>query len=215
MNRAYPSNKVIVVDDDKHAIDQFRRVLEPVGFAVEAHESAEDLLDNNNSTRAACLIIEEDLPGESGLELQRRLCAQRVRSPIIFVSRDGHTRTVVKAIKNGAVDYLKKPVLDGTLRQAVHRAVQADQQSQRADRGHLQLESRLERLSMRQREVLPLICHGKTNRQIAVELGICHKTVWRHRRCVLQKLGAKGEVELMWLFHQHPRLLSWVAPSEG
>ncbi|MBC8873542.1 MAG: response regulator transcription factor [Planctomycetes bacterium] len=213
--RAYPSGKVIVVDDDKHAVDQCRRVLESVGFAVRAYESAEEYLDSNNSSRAACLIIEEDLPGASGLELQRRLCAQPIHPPIIFVSRHGHIPTVVKAIKSGADDYLKKPMLDGTLRQAVHRAVQGDRQRHRAGRGHSQLESRLEQLSPRERDVLPLICHGKTNRQIAAEFGICYQTAWRHRRCVLQKLGVKGEVELMWLFHQHPTLLSWVAPTEG
>lgn len=213
--RTHPSGTVIVVDDDKHAVDQCRRVLESVGFAVRAYESAEEYLDSNNSSRAACLIVEEDLPGASGLELQRRLCTQPVRPPHVFLSRDGHIPTVVKAIKSGAVDYLKKPVLDGTLRQAVHRAVQTHWQRQRAGRGHSQLESRLERLSAREREVLPLICHGKTNRQVAAELGICNQTAWRHRRCVLQKLGAKGEVELMWLFHEHPALLSWVALTEG
>ena len=123
MSMSDPDDSVCVVDDDRDAIDWIRHSLELRGFVVDAYESAEDFLSNRESTRTSCLILEAALPGATGLELQEELLSQGLCPPTIFVTRDSDPRSCVRAIKNGAIDYLTKPVEKHTLLRLVRQAV--------------------------------------------------------------------------------------------
>jgi FixJ family two-component response regulator len=135
--------------------------------------------------------------GMSGLELQERLASEPLHPPIVMVTGHGDVPMAVRAVKNGAVDFLEKPFNDQVLLDAVHRAFELDaiqrgEASQRAD-----IEQRLSRLTRREREVLDQIAAGKRNKVIAADLGISQSTVEAHRAKVMEKLEAHSLSEVM------------------
>jgi RNA polymerase sigma factor (sigma-70 family) len=196
-----PGGEVFIVDDDKASIARIRGVLQPAGYLTEAYESAEDFLASYDAARVSCLILEAKLPGISGLELQQRLRTQGEHLQIVFVTRDKDVQSAVTALKNGATDYLEKPVNHGELLRAVREAIEADRHRRRDDRERAVLKSRLGRLTPRENEVTTLLFDGKTIKQIASKLGITFQTVSKHRSRVLDKLEAASDVDLVriWL----------------
>ncbi len=214
MDSADSNTTVVVVDADCMAIDRLRCVLQPAGFVVEAYESAEAFLGNCDPSRADCLIIEAELPGMSGFELQERLLARGRRCPVVFVDGRADLPAVVEAIRKGASDYLEKPVKQSNLLAAVREAIDAGRRRRRLDQEHSVLKSRLQRLTEREREVMHLLCDCKSGKQIAYRLGISAKTAWRHCSRVLDKLELKNEIELVRLSINHPFLRTWPSCEE-
>ena len=187
-----------VVDDDASFRAAMSRVLSASGFRVALYESAQQLLDAPPvGTAAGCILLDVQMAGLSGLQLQDRLTELGNMLPIIFLTGHGDIPTSVRTIKAGAQDFLTKPVsrvkLLETIRSALDRYGELHAQNLRVDA----LRSRVARLSPREREVFNLVVSGKRNKQIAHELGASERTIKAHRHEVMEKCEVRSLAELV------------------
>lgn len=187
---------VFIVDDDV-------RVREALGELLASHDmraitfgSAGDYVHAEKPDVPACLILDVELPDINGLDLQRQI-AEGGHPPIVFITGHGDIPSSVRAIKDGAVDFLTKPFSDEDLMKAVEAAIAQDMAA-RSVRAELEtLRRRYLELTPREREVLPLVVSGLLNKQAAVELGISEVTLQLHRRNVMQKMAAASLADLV------------------
>lgn len=188
---------VFIVDDDNEVREAIGLLMDSVGLASERYDSAWAYLACFDPARPGCLVLDVRMRHMSGLELQERLAEEPIHPPIIIITGHGDVPMAVRAVKNGAVDFIEKPFNDQALLDAVHRALDIDAEQ----RGHAEeisdINERLERLTKREREVLEQIIDGKRNKVIAVDLGISQSTVEAHRAKVMEKLEARSLSELM------------------
>ncbi|HTP50249.1 MAG TPA: response regulator [Anaeromyxobacteraceae bacterium] len=189
--------RVCVVDDDP----AFRRTLEgflrAAGLEVETFGSPGEFLARPSGPATACLVLDLQMPGMSGLELQEALAGAAATLPIVFVSGTADVRSSVKAMRSGAADFLEKPFDGAELLQAIERAV-ARGAAERAERqSRAEGRSLLERLTPRERQVCDLVAQGLLNKQIAALMGTSEHTVKVHRAHALQKLGANSVPDLV------------------
>ncbi|MBR1279891.1 response regulator transcription factor [Bradyrhizobium sp. AUGA SZCCT0283] len=189
---------VYVVDDDTSFRTAIQRRLKVAGYEVETYSSAELLLDRVPAAeRPGCILLDVQMPGLSGLELQSRLIELGSNLPIVFVTGHADTPTTVRAIKAGAEDFLTKPASSEQLIGAIERAL-ARYESARSQRSKLDsILSHLARLTPRERQVFDLVVRGKINKQIATELGTTERTVKAHRHEVMEKMQAHSLAELV------------------
>jgi len=188
---------VHIVDDDASVTKSLARLLRSAGLDSVAYSSAEAFLGASRPAGPGCLLLDLQLPGTTGLELQATLRAARIDLPIVFLSGHGDIPASVRAMKGGAVDFLTKPVDDEELLAAVRRALERDAAARKAG-AHLQaIREHLAGLTDREREVMRCIISGALNKQIAAHLGIAEKTVKVHRARVLEKMGGVPLAELV------------------
>ncbi|MGA7813336.1 response regulator transcription factor [Caballeronia sp.] len=193
MSQATP--RVFIVDDDERVRCALARLLRASGYHVEDFESAEAFLNGADLTSApACLVLDLQMPGMTGLEVQRKL---NELLPIVFLTAHGDVSTSVDAMKAGALDFLTKPVCESLLLAAIDRAlkracIECAKRSQRAE-----IEERLNHLTRREREVMALVLTGRLNKQVASDLGAAEKTIKIHRARVMEKMKARSIVELV------------------
>jgi FixJ family two-component response regulator len=187
---------VFVVDDDPRVRDALTTLLASAGLEVAAFASATAFLEADKPDTPACLLLDLDLPDISGLELQKELL-ERQAPPIVFLTGHGDIPSSVKAMKAGAVEFLSKPVGDDELLTAIDAAIALDRtaRSQRAELS--ELKRRYERLTPREREVLPYVVAGLANKVTASELGTSVVTIAIHRGHIMQKMGARSLAELV------------------
>jgi RNA polymerase sigma factor (sigma-70 family) len=193
------ASTVFLVDDDASVRKALTRLVRSAGYDAEAFASARDFLDNSRlgARGAACLVLDVRMPGLSGLELQHELQAANALLPIIFITGHGDIPMSVKAMKDGAVDFLPKPVKDKVLLEAIERAL-ARADHERVQRLELEdIQRRLDSLTPREREVMALVVRGLLNKQIANELGTVEKTVKVHRARVMEKMEAQSLADLV------------------
>jgi FixJ family two-component response regulator len=190
---------VFIVDDAREVRMGLSRVLGAAGYHVRAFESAERFMSEQDVEAPGCLLLDVCMPGLSGIELQRSLVGSPGARPIIFLTGMGDIQTSVHAMKEGAVDFLTKPIDDSRLFEAVEQALRldAEQRLERAIRGMIQ--QRLETLTPRERQVMTQVIRGRLNKQIAAGLGTGEKTVKVHRARVMSKMGARSVAELVQL----------------
>lgn len=191
-----PEPTVFVVDDDEAMRKSLRRLMESVGLAVETHSSADGFLDSYDPARPGCLILDIRMPGMSGLELQDRLGTDRIHIPVIIISAHGDVEKVVRAMKSGALDFIKKPYKGKVLLTRIREALQLDRRIRREEAERADVAARLARLTPREREVMALLVIGKPAKRIAFELGLSRKTVDVHRGHVMTKMQVDSLVEL-------------------
>lgn len=189
---------VHVVDDDASFRTAVERRLKLAGYEVATYSSAQDLLERlPGGDGPGCILLDVQIPGLSGPQLQSHLTGLGSTLPIVFVTGYADTATTVRAIKAGAEDFLTKPVSSEQLLDALARALirqQADQ-IQRTKLSLLQM--RLKSLTPRERQVFELIVRGKINKQIAHELGTAERTVKAHRHQVMEKMQVQSLAELV------------------
>lgn len=187
---------VFVVDDDSRVRDALTTLLGSAGLEVAAFASATAFLEADKPDAPACLLLDLDLPDISGLELQKELL-ERQAPPIVFLTGHGDIPSSVKAMKAGAVEFLSKPVGDDELLCAIDAAIALDRaaRSQRAELS--ELKRRYERLTPREREVLPYVVAGLANKVTASELGTSVVTIAIHRGHIMRKMGARSLAELV------------------
>jgi RNA polymerase sigma factor (sigma-70 family) len=191
---------VFLLDEDVRARRDLATSLAGSGFKVWEFSSAESFLARPLNMRPACLVLDYQLPGLSGLELQKMLGSSAVS--IVFVAAGGDVPTVVEAMKSGAVDFLAKPVDPEQLVAAVTRGLE---QSARAESDrvlHDVFAKRIDRLTPREREVVIRLIRGLSNREIATELGAAEKTVKVHRGRAMAKLEVGSVAELVRLIER-------------
>jgi len=191
--------RVWIVDDDAGVQAALARLLRATALAVETFGSGPALLERLEQTRPHCLVLDLALPGLNGLDLFRLLHERGQPIPVVFVTGEGDVTSSVQAMKEGAVDYLQKPVDADALLSAVMRGLAQDAEWRQA-RERIQAASQLlATLTPREHEVLLHVATGKSNKRIAAELGTAEKTVKVHRGRVMHKLGAASIVDLVHL----------------
>jgi FixJ family two-component response regulator len=197
--RPSPSSTVFIVDDDASVRRALTRLIKSAGYPVQAFASARDFLEywRANDQNPGCLVLDVRMPGLSGLDLQHELQAANTLLPIIFITGHGDIPMSVKAMKQGAVDFLPKPVTDKDLLRAIEQALARASHDHAERLESEEIQSRLTRLTPREREVMTLVVGGLLNKQIAFELGTVEKTVKVHRARVIQKMKVQSLAELV------------------
>ncbi len=191
------SATVYVVDDDVSMRRSLGRLLRSLGYRVEAFFSGESFLEHRRDARPACAVVDLRMPGIDGLELAARLRAAGDELPLIYVTGHGDVASSVRAMKDGAIDFLTKPFDVQVLQVAIQRALDQDTLA-RASREALEaLSQRFDALTPREREVCELVAEGLLNKQVADRLGTTEKTVKVHRARVMDKLGARSVADLV------------------
>jgi FixJ family two-component response regulator len=184
-----------VVDDDMLFRNAMARILRSSGYQTALYESGDDFLTKLPVSDAGCILLDLQMVGVNGFELQERLTKAGNVLPIIFLSAHGDVRAGVHAIKAGAEDFLPKPVCGEALLQCVERALARNaEQRQRQERLNA-MRNLAASLTPREGEVFALVVRGKLNKQIAHELGTTVRTIKAHRQSAMDKLGAKSVVE--------------------
>ena len=187
-----------VVDDDASFRIAIERWLKLAGYEVATYETAQQLLDQLPAAGAAgCILLDVQIPGLSGPELQGRLIELGSTVPIVFLTGHADTATTVRAIKAGAEDFLTKPVASQQLIDTIERALK-HQEDARGPRGRLDsFRYLLSSLTPRERQVFEWVVRGKINKQIAYELGTTERTVKAHRHQVMEKMQVQSLAELV------------------
>ena len=188
---------IFVVDDDAAVRRSLTRLLCSVGWNAEAFASADDLLERAPITGPGCLLLDVQMPGMTGIELQARMAEAGISLPVVFLSGKGDIPMSVHAIKHGAVDFLVKPVEEAVLFQALDQAIRRQAAEAAILQNHDSIMARLALLSAREREVLEKVLQGRLNKQVAFDLGIAEKTVKAHRGRVMEKMEAHTVAELV------------------
>ena len=190
-------SKVHIVDDDDDTRKGTARLMAAAGFEARTYASAHEFLNAIEPDMTGCIILDVQLPDQSGLEVQTALATRAVTLPIVFVTGHGQIPETVRAIQRGAVDFLTKPVDGHVLVAAVERALAQDAAS-RAVHAHQQdLRLRYERLTPREREVFLHLIGGQLNKQVAADLQITERTIKMHRANIFQKLEVDSMAEMV------------------
>jgi two-component system response regulator FixJ len=197
MAKIDPEPTVFVVDDDESFGRSVRWLLESVSLKAALFATAREFLRAVRPGQTGCLVTDVRMPGMSGLELQQAMAARDIHLPVIVMTAHGDVDMAVRAMKDGAMDFIQKPFNDQVFLDLVQKAID-DSVCAEADRQRqAELRRRLDQLTPRERQVLELIVDGKTNKAIADALCISEKTVEAHRARVMDKTGARSLAELM------------------
>ncbi len=186
-----------IVDDDDSFRRAVSRLLEAAGFAVVAHASAAEFLLARPGQEPGCVLLDVEMPGLGGLDLQAALAKQGLALPIVFVTAHGDIPMAVQAVKTGAVDFLTKPVKQEALLHSVRAALARDAEQRRVQERTCRLRASFESLTPREREVFEQVTAGKLNKQIASELGTTERTIKAHRANIMEKMHVVSLAELV------------------
>ncbi|MCS7101942.1 MAG: response regulator [Burkholderiaceae bacterium] len=187
---------VYVVEDDRAVRESLELLLRLKGYLPRGFASGEEFLACSTLQRPACALLDVRLPGIDGLRLQRELRVRHPGLPTIVITAHGDVSTARTALREGAVDFLEKPIDEGDLLEAVSTALASDQRILQEARDREEIEARLQRLTAREREVFERITDGQHNREIAEEFGISPRTVEVHRARIMEKLRARRVADL-------------------
>jgi RNA polymerase sigma factor (sigma-70 family) len=192
-----PDPTVFVVDDDASIRDALSLLISLKGLRASVFTSAEDFLAVYDSSWRGCLLTDLKMSGMSGLELQTALRERGVTLPVVVLTAHGDVSTTRAALKNGAVDFLEKPVDDSVLVDVLMNAIRIDEERHRAGEQRAQVAARLGRLTSRERAVLELLAEGLQHREIAERLAISPRTVEVYKARMMEKLQCRTLAEVV------------------
>jgi FixJ family two-component response regulator len=187
---------VHVVEDDESSRVASLRLLRNAGYAVQLYSTASEFLAAP-PVGAGCIVLDLNLPGPSGLDLQEQLLSAENPLPIVFLTGAADVPKSVRAMKAGAVDFLTKPVDAPVLLAAVARAIARDMESRATRMRQAEVRTRYDRLTPREREVFAHLISGQLNKQVGFDLGISERTTKIHRHQVLEKMEADSIADLV------------------
>jgi FixJ family two-component response regulator len=192
-----PEPIVFVIDDDEMIRDGIQSLIRSIGLRAETFASARDFMLAQRPDAPSCLVLDVRMPGLSGLDLQLKLSEAHIHIPIVFLTGHGDIPMTVRAMKEGALEFLTKPVRGQDLLDAVQKAIVRDR-SLRKDRAEVSaIRNRFDLLTPRETEVLNLVVAGLLNKQIADQLGMSELTVKTHRAHVMEKTQADSLAHLV------------------
>ena len=188
---------IAVVDDDPSVRKGLERLIRSLGWQAETFASAQEFLDRPPAEMPSCLVLDLQLPGLSGLDLQKRMAEAGLDTPIVFLTGHGDIPATVKAMKGGAVEFLTKPVDEQDLLRAIQEAIELDRRTREKHADNQELRSRYDSLTARELEVMGQVISGLLNKQIAGELKITEDTVKFHRGHIMRKMQADSLADLV------------------
>lgn len=190
---------IFIVDDDEAIRSGLSMLLQSYGYGVEAFPSANAFLERCASPlpERFMAILDLSMPEMSGLELQTTLIERHIGVPTVFLSGEGDIPAAVHAVRNGAVDFVEKPVDTDLLMDRIDTALRRQDWQRENDTTANEIQARLDVLTAREREVLENLAAGKISKVIAHDLGISERTVELHRSRILKKMGARNSTELL------------------
>jgi FixJ family two-component response regulator len=200
MNTARPT--IHVVDDDASFRNAIERLLRAGGYAVQTFASATNFLQSARTDAPGCVLLDLQMPGPTGLDLQSALVRSENPLPIVFLTGKGNIPTSVHAMRAGADDFLTKPVKKEVLFPAIERALARDAQEREQRARRRQVGARFDALTPREREVLAHVLRGQLNKQIAADLDASERTIKAHRANLMAKLQVQSVAELAHLAHE-------------
>ena len=188
---------VFAVDDDPSVRKALTRLLRHAGYATEIFESGSDFLKREQHSGPTCIIVDLQMPGINGMDLQDALIRSGREEQLVFLTGHGDVPQCAQAMKAGAVDFLPKPIIGDELLQCVERALARSAEQRRHKSEKDQARRLLDLLTPRECEVMQLVITGMLNKQIAGELGTAEQTVKIHRGRVMRKLGVTSVADLV------------------
>jgi len=186
-----------VVEDDDSMRTALERLLGAAGFTVASYPAADEMLRAGNCAQFDCVIIDVHLPRKDGLQLQQELKRVAPFTSLVFITGHGDLSIGMHAMRQGAVDFLEKPVDDEALLNAIRRGAARSHELRAQWEERARLEARYDSLTPREREVFALITRGLLNKQAGAELGTTERTIKAHRARVMEKMGAASLADLV------------------
>lgn len=203
---------VHVVDNDSTTRESLNELLGSVSLSTACYDDGATFLDNVDPEQPGCIVLALRIPGMSGLELQRTLKERDCPLPVIIIAEDCKVSAAVRAMQEGAIDVLTKPLDDEALLHAVREALHRDEQQRTSSRIHNDIQSRLDALTPREQDVFDAVRRGLTNKEVARELSISPRTVELHRAHMMDKMQASSVAELVEMYFlaraSHPDLIN-------
>ena len=193
---------IFIVDDDASFRDAISRLLRAGGYPVQTFASATEFLQSARTDAPGCVLLDLQMPGPSGLDLQSALVRSENPLPVVFLTGKGDIPSSVHAMRAGADDFLTKPVKKAVLFPAIERALARDAQEREQRVRRRELRARFDALTPREREVLAHVLSGQLNKQIAVDLDASERTIKAHRANLMAKLQVQSVAELAHLGHE-------------
>ncbi len=187
-----PDPVIHVIDDDEPCRLLLSLLLTVAGFRVQTYEGTAAFLATTSALASGCIITDLRMPQMSGLELMVHLQASGITLPVIMITAHGDVTMAVEAMKQGAADFLEKPLDEASLIAAVHKAIDAAAKEPDRDAGRRSAQEAVLTLSAREKDVLRGLVAGKTNKMIARDLGISARTVEEYRATARTKLGVRS-----------------------
>lgn len=188
---------VFLVDDDPSVLKALGRLLTLGGYDARSFSTPDAFLRAHDPDVPGCILLDVAMPVKTGLELQKLLTSARSIQPVIFISGNSDIPTSVSAMKEGAFDFLTKPVAGKALLAAIRKAVARDAEIRQRRSAQDKMKALVSGLTKRERDVFDLVVIGRLNKQIAGELGIAEKTVKVHRARMMTKMGVRTLAELV------------------
>ena len=192
-----PKAVIAIVDDDPSVRQGLERLIRSMGWNTETFASAHEFLARGGAEAPSCVVLDLQLPGLSGLDLQKRMAEAGLATPIVFLTGHGDIPASVQAMKAGAIEFLTKPVDEDNLLRAIHEAIERDRLNRKQEADMRDLRDRYESLTAREQEVMRQVVSGLLNKQIAAELKITEDTVKFHRGHIMRKMRADSLADLV------------------
>jgi len=188
---------VYIIDDDAGVRTSIRVLMKSVGLPAVTFASAQEFMARRWADPPSCLVLDLQLPGLSGLDLQKRMTEIGLNTPIVFVTGHGNIPSSVRAMKAGAIEFLTKPFDEQALLTAIQEAIERDRGTREEQAARRELQRRYESLTAREQEVMVQVISGRLNKQIAAEMSITEDTVKFHRGHIMRKMEADSLAALV------------------